>query len=141
MAKKESGKKAISPVIVTVLLISIVLVLALIIFLWARSFIDEEAQKFGESIKNACNDVQLSAQMVSGNLVVTNQGSRVPVYALNLRSTNGDISKQSLSSALAPSHSTEIQASNIEAVIPILRGQKDGQEIDYVCTGKEFSVF
>ena len=41
-------KRAISPVVATVLLIVLVLILAAIIFLWARGFVGEQVEKFGE---------------------------------------------------------------------------------------------
>jgi len=56
------GKKGVSPIIATVLLISIALVLALIIFLWARSFTSEQLQKFDEPVENACENVHFEAE-------------------------------------------------------------------------------
>ena len=48
--KEGIKKRGLSPVIASVLLILLVLVLASIIFLWARGFIGEQIEKFGEPI-------------------------------------------------------------------------------------------
>ncbi|MBU0761307.1 MAG: hypothetical protein KJ858_06510, partial [Nanoarchaeota archaeon] len=54
-------RRALSPVIATVLLIAIALVLAVIIFLWARSFIGEGLEKDGRAIDKACENVVFNA--------------------------------------------------------------------------------
>ncbi len=59
-------KRGISPVIATMLLISIALLLAVIIFLWAKAFLDERIQKdLGggpEPIESFCKDVNIAAE-------------------------------------------------------------------------------
>jgi flagellin-like protein len=81
-------KKALSPVVATILLISMALVLAIIVFIWARSFITEEIEKFGEPIKNSCDDISFEADAVinNGNLDVdiVNRGN-VPLYGIEVR--------------------------------------------------------
>ena len=47
------GKRGLSPVIASVLLIALVLVLASIIFMWARGFISEQIEKFGNPVELA----------------------------------------------------------------------------------------
>ena len=60
---RKVNKRGLSPVIATVLLISIALVLAVIIFLWAKSFVGEAVskEKYGR-IELACADIIFRAE-------------------------------------------------------------------------------
>ncbi len=82
--KKRLKKRGLSPVVATTLLIAIVVVIALIIFLWFRTIIGDYGEKFGKNIELVCEDVLLGASYSSGTLYVTNDGN-VPVFKLNLR--------------------------------------------------------
>ena len=82
--KKRLKKRGLSPVVATTLLIAIVVIIALIIFLWFRGIIGDYGEKFGKNIELVCEDVVLSASYGGGMLYVTNDGS-VPVFKLNLR--------------------------------------------------------
>jgi len=82
----EMSKKGLSPVIATVLLIALVLVLASIIFLWARAFIPEKVQKFDAPIENACGNVVFAAaysNLGGGTITVQNNGN-VPLYGIQV---------------------------------------------------------
>lgn len=83
---KMGDKKGISPVIATVLLIAMVMVIALIVFLWFRGMTGDYGEKFGKNVELACQDVQLEANYDSygGTLYVTNDGN-VPVYKMNVK--------------------------------------------------------
>ena len=81
-------KKGLSPVIATVLLISIVVVIALIILLWAMSFFREVIQKQGKSAEQACGEVDLEASLNGDSLSVINNGN-IPVYAVKIRKKTG----------------------------------------------------
>jgi flagellin-like protein len=59
--KYNMKKKGVSPVIATVLLVSIVIILGVIIFLWARGFVEESAQKGGRAVDMSCDDVNFEA--------------------------------------------------------------------------------
>lgn len=84
--EKRLKKKAISPVIATTLLIAIVVIIALIIFLWSRAVIGDYGVKFGKNIELVCDEVVLGASYsdTTGILYVTNDGD-VPVFELNLK--------------------------------------------------------
>jgi len=86
--KKRFGKKGISPVIATILLIAMVVIIALIIFLWFRSVVGDYGVKFGKNIELVCEDVELYASYSEGTLYVTNDGN-VPVFKLNLKIESG----------------------------------------------------
>ncbi|MEM4325794.1 MAG: archaellin/type IV pilin N-terminal domain-containing protein [Candidatus Pacearchaeota archaeon] len=78
-------KKALSPVIATVLLIGIVIVLALIVFIWFKSFTKEAITKFGgRNVELICQDVNFDASYSNGILSVSNRGN-VPIYDLKLK--------------------------------------------------------
>lgn len=81
---KKRGKKAVSPVITTVLLIALVVILAIIIFLWARSFIGEKIAKFDKPIESVCDEVKFRASIDENFLLLDNQGN-VPIYAINIK--------------------------------------------------------
>jgi len=84
-------KKAVSPVVSTVLLIMIVIVIAIIILLWARGFVKEVIEKnIGGNVKRAneyCNEVQLTP-IVNDDDEKTfgfrNDGN-VPIYQFHLK--------------------------------------------------------
>ncbi len=68
-------KRGISPVIATMLLVSIALLLAVIIFLWAKAFLDERIQKDlgggAEPIESFCKDVNIAAEGFTTSKKVT----------------------------------------------------------------------
>ena len=86
----QKGKKGISPVIATVLLVALVLVLAAIIFLWARSFFTEQIEKFsGQAIEDTCQSIQFDVSVyknASGgyDLEISNRGN-VPLYGIGVK--------------------------------------------------------
>lgn len=92
--KRRSSRKGLSPVIATVLLILFVMVLASIIFLWARGFLSEQIEKFGQPIDKLCSGVNFeiaNAGPSSGSrysLEVVNRGE-VDIYNLDIRLEKG----------------------------------------------------
>lgn len=82
----KRGKKGLSPVVATVLLISIVIAIAVIVFLWFRSFIDDGGTKFdGENVELVCqNKVDFRAQYSSGRLSLSNTGN-TPIIDFKMR--------------------------------------------------------
>lgn len=96
MKKRQRGqesKRGLSPVIASVLLILLVIVLASFIFLWARGFISEQIEKFGQPIETLCDSISFDAQIVQGSagadaLNVLNTGN-TDLYQLDVRMTKG----------------------------------------------------
>jgi len=86
------GKKGLSPVIASVLLIMLVLVLAAMIFLWARGFITEQVEKFGQPVKNLCTSVDFDVELVNGSgiyeLEVVNRGN-IDIFHLDIKKYKG----------------------------------------------------
>ena len=74
-------KGGLSPVVASVLLVALVLVLAAIVFLWARGFISEQIEKFGQPIDEYCSQIVIEAQLIDGpsgpksELEIANRGS------------------------------------------------------------------
>lgn len=82
---KKAAKKGVSPVIATILLIAMVVVIALIIFLWFRGLNREAITKFdGTNVEVICGDVQIEASYSSGAMYVLNRGN-VPVYTMKMK--------------------------------------------------------
>ena len=93
-------KRGLSPVIASVFMILLVLVLAALIFLWARGFISEQIEKFGQPIDNLCKRVDFEVQKVPGEvgkdaLEVVNRGD-IDIFHLDIKmfkDGNSEISK------------------------------------------------
>ena len=78
------SKRGISPVIATVLLVSLTLILASIIFLWARAFIPETILKgdYGR-IEEACKQVNFEASAQGSIITIQNIGN-VPIQGIKV---------------------------------------------------------
>lgn len=79
-------KKGLSPVIATVLLISMALVLAIIIFIWARSHVQEQIEKENQNIELVCGQTSFVAEAFAGTreLWIENTGS-VALWGVEVR--------------------------------------------------------
>ena len=92
MLMRRGDKKGLSPVIASVLLIALVLVLAAIVFLWARGFISEQIEKFGQPINDICEDVAFDVDLFNGSngreIEVVNRGN-VNIQRLDIKKIAG----------------------------------------------------
>lgn len=72
---KKRGKKGISPLIATVLLIGFVVAVAAIVMVWGKGFIKERAEKEGalSQAQLECNLIEIE---IDENYEVTNIGSK-----------------------------------------------------------------
>ena len=82
MSIKE--RRGISPVVATMLLVVLAVILALIIWLWATSFIGENIKKNGEVVANSCEKVSFNADIANGKLSVENTGT-IALYGVAVR--------------------------------------------------------
>ncbi len=128
------NKKALSPIITTVLLIVIALVLASIIFLWAKGFGGEQISKFDQPIVQACDDVKIDAALSGDKAIsVLNQGS-IPIYKIRLLvSGAGTSEKIDKEVNIAGGGSANVQLDTSVAgmkveLIPVLLGSVVGNE-------------
>lgn len=90
--KMRMAKKAVSPVISTVLLIMIVIILGIIILLWSKGFIKEVVEKEiagnTKRVDDYCKDVKLSSIInQDGSFGFENVGN-VPIFAYNVKLTS-----------------------------------------------------
>lgn len=89
-------KKGLSPVIASVLLIALVLVLAVIVFMWARNFVSERIEKFGAPIEQACGEVAFDVEIFEDEVYggegkkieIANRGS-VPIHNFEIKQIDG----------------------------------------------------
>jgi len=87
-------KKAVSPVVSTVLLVMIVIILAIIILLWSKGFIKEAVtKKIGGESKGAeqfCSEIDITPIIdeTDDSFGFTNTGN-VPIYAVNVKLDEG----------------------------------------------------
>ena len=92
--KLKFDKKAVSPLVSTVLLIMIVIVLALIIIIWSGVFFKEALTKeIGGTEKTAeqrCSEIQIQTFINQDNTFGFKNSGNVPIYALNLKLTTPD---------------------------------------------------
>lgn len=154
MIKKRRG---ISPVVATVLLVLLAVILAIIIFLWARSILAEKVQKdLGKGpmqIADACKevgfkaDVTLTASSIIAVVDIENIGN-VPLYGIELIKVSKGSKTRVGSASFAPniqaiksgkSYSfNNVAVSGLEKddeviVLPVLLGTNKDAKKQYTC--------
>jgi len=82
-------KRAISPVVTSLLLIGLVIVITSVIFLWFRGIVEEGVTKFGKNIKLVCEDVEFEASYSSSGMISIVNIGNIPLYRLNIRYGSG----------------------------------------------------
>jgi FlaG/FlaF family flagellin (archaellin) len=150
------NKEGLSPVIATVLLITMVVVIGLIVFLWFRSMTKEVVTKFGdENVELACDKIQFSASYDAETLSVSNTGN-VAIFSFKVKTASEagystrdieDISADWPSLGLNPGNAYSANIGSISdqlTLIPVLIGksEKSGRKT-FVCsekTGYELTV-
>ena len=134
-------KRGLSPVIATVLLVSITLVLAVIIFFWARTFIGENVEKQGDVIAQLCDEVNFKADAYNGKIDIENVGN-IPLNGVEIRKKGGlgDISQaETVPSSLTAGQTASftlnsgISDGDEIIVVPILLGETSTETKSYVC--------
>ncbi len=140
-------KRGLSPVIATVLLISIALVLAIIIFIWAKTFVSERVEKFGEPIENSCDKVVFEVEAIEGDgIYILNKGN-VALYGIEIRKkrlgslrVEGVAVPEDLSSIISGSGETvnvpipeEITSQNELLIVPMILGETNSFKRAYTC--------
>jgi flagellin-like protein len=138
-------KRGVSPVVATVLLIVLAIVLALIIFLWARGFLAEKTQKFGNPIEDSCERVSFEGEVVetSGQSVISvvNRGN-IPIYGMEVRQ-KGMGSVRTVNSfmttitigdtARSEAASIGVFAGDTVILIPMILGEIGGVKKSFTC--------
>ena len=137
------NKRGLSPVIATMLLVGIVIVIAIIVFLWARGITEEAVTKFdGTNIKIVCDEVSFDASLSNNNLYLSNTGN-VPIYKMKVKiyGEGGEFSTEFVqngwpSSGLNQGGTTVAvisQSSTKILLTPILIGHSESGDVEYSC--------
>ncbi len=147
------NKKGLSPVIATTLLILMAVIIAVIIFLWVKSFLGEKIVKdLGggeEIIQNFCEKVGFTGDVSVSNGVTIQNTGEVPIYGIEVKK-KGLGSVKSLGVAYSGNKGTKVGdtesltrsvsgfANGDDMVlIPILLGTTtNGVEKTYPCDSK-----
>lgn len=79
----KKGKRGISPLVATALLILIAAAAVILIFYWTRTVSTEKIEKFGAPIEDSCNQVIIIPTLSGESVLINNQGT-IPIYAINL---------------------------------------------------------
>ncbi len=142
-AKIEKNKKGLSPIVATVLLVSIAVVLAGIIFFWAYSFIGESVTKNGQAVDQVCKDVTFEAGPSSEGISIKNTGD-IPIWGVQvLKKGSGDLTEvQDFSdTGIKSGETAEVSLGDDSGefiVSPVLMGETETERKKYIC-GEEFS--
>lgn len=137
-------KRGLSPVIATMLLISLALILAVIIFFWARSFIGESISKQGSAIQNLCDDLsfETDADSSTGELRIENLGD-VSIYGVEIRKQGlGEVSAIATLNGVTTITAGQTQSFTLPGgivggdrilVVPVLLGESSEGAKTHVC--------
>ncbi len=149
---KKRCKKGVSPVVSTALLIGIVMLLAIIIFLWASSFIQETIEKdvLGKKvpIETACQEVKFEASL-NGNMLLLSNTGNVGIYEINIKQQMPGTSKIEERMIDMNAGSYKNESISIDAttesitIIPVLLGRAGNVDKKYTCpeeTGVEIQI-
>lgn len=150
--RMKINKRGVSPVIATVLLISIVVVMGLIIFVWFSQISEESVTKFGGmNIELVCGDVTFDATYNQGTLNIVNNGN-VPIFGMKVEilkegsHETKDLGKISdwpstglnQGNAFSEDISSEVGNTKSIVLIPILIGSSERGERTFVCDEKQY---
>jgi flagellin-like protein len=142
-------KKGLSPVIATMLLVAIVIVIALIIFMWFKGIHEEAITKFdgtnSKNVKLFCQEVSFDADYSGGAVYIMNTGN-VPIYKMKAQIySTGSHSTETLETGWPEAglnkggvfSGTITGASIAEGskiiLVPVLIGETDSGEKAYTC--------
>ena len=80
---KMRGRRGLSPVMATLLLVLVALIAFAAIFFWMNAVSVEEVEKLGAPIEDSCGKVSFTADLTGSSITLKNNGE-IPIYALNL---------------------------------------------------------
>jgi hypothetical protein len=119
------------------------MVLALIIFMWAKGFLAERTLKFSEPIENSCERINFDAEILGEKLGIVNKGN-VPIYGVEIRKKGfGSIENVGVfDTTITIGDSARIDIGNSFnigeglIIVPIILGESGGAKKTYVCEEK-----
>lgn len=141
------NKRGLSPVIATVLLVSLAVVVAFLIFIWAKGTIAEKYLKFNEPVERSCGNAVFDLE-ISPTLVATVNRGNVPIYGYRLyKQTSASITNltdfhcmvDKLPMTIRNGESCEKAISGLVSsgekilVVPIILSQRGEEYLPYTC--------
>ncbi|UCD20570.1 MAG: hypothetical protein JSW08_02205 [archaeon] len=126
------NKKAITPVLATVLLIVIAVALFVIIFFWMRGFQEEAIIKQGTAVENICPRIRFDVQTTGSGMQITNTGN-IAIQEFKIIDGDGEATTLRQADPLMPGDTWSTSCSRRTKVIPVLRGQTSEGYQDYAC--------
>ena len=146
MNNKINGKRGLSPVIASVLLVMIVVILAAIVFLWALGFVSEGVSKFNDPIERACGRINFEAGVFSGKsggyVIDVNNRAEIPLYGFNIKKIGAGevIATKYVGNTIGTGESTTLQLDGFNfntgdklLIVPIILGKSAKSKVSYVC--------
>jgi len=146
------GKKGISPVIATLLIVALAIILIAIILLWARTWIGEKIEKFNQDIESSCEEIEYEAiisSTPSGYLLTIENKGNFGIYAFELKGDwNGDLKTRAYNIGVQKGNSVRQEISLADfgessepdrlEIYPLLLGKIKGKSINkaYACLSK-----
>jgi flagellin-like protein len=156
MIYDKMRKKGISPVVATVTLIAIVVVIAVIIFIWARGFLSEAAQKGDRAVEVSCGEVNIETQLIQsasncmgGSAVDINNIGNIPIYGVEIfvwEDALGSLIKKevfpdgtiTIGNSKSVCLTQDITSGDAFRIIPkLLAEDSDGRRSVYTCPEKD----
>lgn len=143
----NKDKRAVTPIIATVLLIAIVVVASLIVFIWAKSFMKERVMKLDQLAETLCSQVSLSVGLDGNTLSITNTGN-IPVYQVNLKrikdkeseSENVPLNNQGINPGEIFEKDIVLSDETQIIITPGLLGESKGSKKVYPCDEKQYGT-
>ena len=100
-------KRAISPIVASVLLVALVLVLASIVFIWAKGFIGEQVEKGDKPVASLCEEVSFSVDLIEDDAVagtyeveIVNRGNYAIYNFLIIKTLDGSEASETFAFAV-----------------------------------------
>lgn len=143
-------KKGVSPVLATVMLVTLSLILAAIVFMWAKGFLKEQIEKNGQAAEDSCARLEFVANYIEGNnnaaglggtLQVVNTGP-LPIYGFDIKqNVGGKVERKPFAFSVMPGETLPGKSilllgnsENLE-IYPILLGSAKNQKLNkqYTC--------
>ena len=152
---KSLNKRAVSPLVATVLLIVMAIAIFGIIFLWLRGMIAEQVQKIDRPIELQCDSVVFTAERDVGNIIVSNKGN-LPIVGMNVKIKAGgktySLPRKPVDGVVAPGEVDIIDAKDStnfpfisaskRTIAPLLQGtgKISGTPRVYACQDKAIDI-
>ncbi len=139
-------KRGLSPVIASVLLILLAVILAVIVFIWAKSFIGESITKGERKIDFSCEEVSFRGEAYGGQIHIENTGT-IPLYGIEILKKNlfrEAIQTEILEQNVITGESASVDAPSLNdgdeiIVVPVLLGEGEDYKKAYVCD-KDYGI-